>query len=151
MNTTGTFLLVDDSEDDLYLFRAACQMAGLRNPLQEVHDGEDAVAYLKGEPPFNNRALHPLPMLMLLDLKMPRKDGFEVLEWLRKQPVLRRLPVFVLSASLRLEDAERAFDLGANGFLVKPSTLDELTEMVRTLGAWLRFNHLPEICPENDA
>jgi CheY-like chemotaxis protein len=145
MNTLGTILLVDDSENDIFLFRIASEQAGLRNPLQEAHDGEQAIAYLKGEPPFQDRRLNPLPMLMLLDLKMPKKSGFEVLAWLRTEPVLRRLPVFILSASLLSEDIERAFDLGASAFLFKPSTIDELAEMVRTLSAWLRYNHFPEL------
>lgn len=75
MNTIGTILLVDDSENDTFLFRVASQKAGLRNPLQEVHDGEQAVAYLSGAPPFNDRAQYPLPILMLLDLKMPKKTA----------------------------------------------------------------------------
>lgn len=147
MNVTGVILLVDDSENDLYLFRIASEKAGLRNHLQELHDGEEAVAYLKGIPPYDDRGRFPLPMLMLLDLKMPRKNGFEVLSWLRQTTGLRRLPVFILSASRRREDLEQAFDLGANAFLVKPSTIDELTGMIRCLADWLRYNHFPEPAP----
>lgn len=147
MNTLGTILLVDDSENDTALFLAASEQAGLRNPLQEVHDGEQAVAYLQGEAPFSDRMHHPLPMLMLLDLKMPKKSGFEVLSWLRNQSTLRRLPVFILSASLRKEDVDRAFDLGASAFLVKPTTIDELAQMIQTLSDWLHYNHFPEISP----
>ena len=150
MNTTGTILLVDDSENDTFLFRIASEQADLRNPLQEVHDGEQAIAYLKGAPPFQDRLQYPLPILMLLDLKMPKKSGFEVLSWLRAEPVLRRLPVFILSASLRQEDIERAFDLGASAFLVKPTTIDALAQMIRTLSAWLRYNHFPELNPQNN-
>ena len=76
MNTVGTILLVDDSENDTFLFRIASEQADLRNPLQEVHDGEQAIAYLKGEHPFQDRTQHPLPMLMVLDLKMPKKGRF---------------------------------------------------------------------------
>ncbi len=147
MNTIGTILLVDDSENDTFLFRVASEKAALRNPLQEVHDGEQAVAYLSGTPPFHDRAQYPLPILMLLDLKMPKKSGFEVLAWLRSESALRRLPVFIFSASLRKEDVDRAFDLGASAFLVKPSTLDDLVQMIQTLTSWLKYNHFPEINP----
>ena len=147
MNSIGTILLVDDSENDTFLFRVASEKAMLRNPLQEVHDGEQAVGYLSGTPPFNDRTKYPLPILMLLDLKMPKKSGFEVLSWLRSESELRRLPVFILSASLRKEDVDRAFDLGASAFLVKPSTLDDLVQMIQALTSWIKYNHFPEITP----
>ena len=114
MNRDGTILLADDSEDDILLTRIAFEKAGMKNPLQEVHNGEEAIAYLKGEPPYNDRARFPLPTILLMDLNMPRKNGCEVLLWLRAQKGLRRLPVVILSASMRVEDVTKAFDSGAN-------------------------------------
>jgi CheY-like chemotaxis protein len=136
-----TILLVDDSENDVLLMRRAFQGASASNSVQLARNGEEAVDYLKGEGRYGDRQLYPVPAVVLLDLKMPRKDGFEVLSWVRQQPVLKRLPIFILTASCRPEDIERAFDLGANAYLVKPSTLEGLVEMVKCLNSWLNLNH----------
>jgi DNA-binding response OmpR family regulator len=82
---------------------------------------------------------------MLLDLNMPMKSGFEVLEWVRTQPALTRLTTIVLTASLRQEDVIRTFQLGASSYLVKPSNLQALTDMVRSLNAWTKLNHFPPL------
>lgn len=143
MNERQTILLVDDSEDDLVLLRGAFKKADFNNPLQQVENGEKAIAYLTGEGPYNDRARFPLPAVMLLDLNMPTRNGFDVLQWLRTKPGLSRLTVVVLTASAREEDVERAFDLGANSYLVKPATVAELVTMIRCLRDWLRINHFP--------
>jgi len=143
--TGKTILLVDDSEGDLFLMRMAFERAGFNSPVQEVHNGEAAIAYLKGEAPYNARDKFPLPAVILLDLNMPMKNGFNVLEWLRTQPVLKRIAVVILTASMRREDLEHAFDSGVNSFLVKPSGIEDLIAMVRTLGDWLRLNHFPPL------
>jgi CheY-like chemotaxis protein len=145
MNENQTILLVDDSENDICLVRIAFQTAELKNPIQEAHNGDEAVAYLQGEGPFADRAQFPLPALMLLDLNMPMRDGFEVLEWVRAQPGLKRLTVIILTASLREEDVDRAFDLGANAFLVKPSSLEALTAIGRSLRDWLGCTQFPQL------
>ena len=145
MNARQTILLVDDSENDLFLMSRAFEKADFKSPLQTVHNGEQAIAYLKGEGVYNDRNHYPLPMVMLLDLNMPMKNGFEVLEWVRNQPALKRLSIIILTASLRNEDVERAFDFGANAFLVKPSTLEQLTTMVRRLRDWIEINHFPPL------
>lgn len=145
MNVKQTILLVDDSENDLFLMRAAFKKAEFHSPLQAVRNGEEAIAYLKGEGIYSDRNQYTLPAVMLLDLNMPRKNGFEVLEWVRSQPALKRLSVIILTASLRNEDVERAFDLGANAFLVKPATLDQLITMIRRLRDWLEINHFPPL------
>jgi CheY-like chemotaxis protein len=142
---TQTILMVDDSADNLFFMRAAFEMAKCDHPLQEALDGEAAIAYLKGEGPYSDRKLFPLPTVMLLDLNMPRKDGFEVLAWVRAQPGLKRLTVIILTASMRGKDVERAFDLGATSFLVKPLSLNELTAMLRCLCDWIRFNQFPPL------
>jgi CheY-like chemotaxis protein len=145
MHERQTFLLVDDSENDLLLMRAAFKKARCNSPLQEVHNGEEAIAYLKGEGAYSDRTQFPLPTVMLLDLNMPKKNGFDVLAWVRAQPVLKRLAIIILTASTRSEDVERAFDLGATSFLVKPSNLEELAAMVRCLCDWVQINHFPPL------
>jgi CheY-like chemotaxis protein len=145
MSQPQSILMVDDIEDNLYLMRAAFRMAKAEHPLQEARDGEAAIAYLKGEGHYSDRNQFPLPTVMLLDLNMPKKNGFEVLAWVRAQPGLKRLMVIILTASMRGEDVERAFDLGANSFLVKPLGLDELTAMLRCLCDWIQFNQYPSL------
>ena len=145
MNATQTILLVDDSENDLLLTRTAFRKAAWNNPLQEVQNGEEAIAYLKGEGAYNDRNEFPLPAAMLLDLNMPRKNGFDVLAWVRAHPTLKRLPIVILTASMRPEDVERAFDLGATSFLVKPTNLAELVEIIRSLCGWVQVNQFPPI------
>ena len=122
--------------------------AGFTNPLHEVHNGEQAIAYLKGEAPYGDRPKFPLPAVMLLDLNIPMKNGFEVLAWVRTQPELKRMSIIILTASMRTNDVEQAFDLGANSFLVKPGTMEGLIAMIRCLRDWLRLNHFP---PLNEA
>jgi CheY-like chemotaxis protein len=133
-------LLVDDAVNDVKLMQLAFQKAEFINPLQSVKDGAEAISYLKGDAPYGDRNQFPLPTVMLLDLNMPRKNGFEVLDWVRHQPLLKRLPVIILTASSRIDDIERAYDLGANAFLVKPVILDELTRMTRCLRDWIALN-----------
>src|SRR4029079_15903319 len=101
------------------LMHAAFKKAHCGNPLQEVRNGEEAIAYLRGEGTYGDRKQFPFPTVMLLDLNMPKKNGFEVIAWVRAQPVLKRLPIVILTASMRSEDVEQAFDLGATSFLVK--------------------------------
>lgn len=138
-------LLVDDSADDALLMRMAFERAGFVQPLRHVHNGEEAIAYLRGDGAYRDRSLFPLPTTLLLDLNMPRKNGFEVLEWLRSQPELRRLRVYILSASNRAQDIERAYDLGANSYLVKPGNLDGLLHLAKALVAWLKLSHFAPV------
>lgn len=126
-------LLADDSPDDTMLMRKAWRNAGLENPLIVVHDGEQALAYLNGHGPYGDRDKFPFPIAMFLDLKLPRVDGLDVLRAIRDVPDLRSLSVEVLSASARANDVEKALELGANSYLVKPSRFEALVGMLR---AW---------------
>src|SRR6266446_3785564 len=99
MTDRATVLLAEDDPDDVLLAQIAFEKARLANPLQVVRDGEEAIAYLQGEGRYGDRHCFPLPMLLLLDLKMPRVNGFQVLEWLREHPRLYRLPVAVMTSS----------------------------------------------------
>jgi CheY-like chemotaxis protein len=148
MNEGQTILLVDDSADDLSIMREAFLRAKCNHPLQELRNGEEAIAYLKGDAPYTDRNKYPLPIVMLLDLNMPRKNGYDVLVWTRAQPPLKYLPIFVLTASMRDVDVERAFYLGATSYLVKPSDLDTLTAMTKCVCDWIQINHFP---PLNEA
>lgn len=142
----STLLLVEDDPNDVMLFRRAKDKSNLAHPLQVVEDGEAAVAYLSGQDQYADRNRYPLPALMLLDLKLPRKSGLEVLAWLRQQPGIHRLPVVVLTSSRENLDVGRAYDLGANSYLVKPVAFDNLLEMVKALGLyWLILNEKPDI------
>ena len=119
VSDTSVILVVEDREDDILLIRRAFDRASVTNPIQVVRDGEEAIAYLIGEGQYANRDEYPLPVLVLLDLKLPRKDGFEVLSWIRSQPGIRSLPVVVLTSSNQIRDVNRAYQLGANSFFVK--------------------------------
>ena len=143
-------LIVDDSENDILLMRTVFGRAGFVQPLRFARDGEHAIAYLRGDGVYGNRKRFPLPTVMLLDLNMPRKNGFEVLEWIRQQPTLKRLRVYILSASSRPEDIERTYDLGANSYLVKPSNLDGLLQLAKCLFAWLKLNHFAPLTEANE-
>lgn len=143
MDDNPSILLVDDSENDLTLMRVALGRAGFTCELQMTRNGEEAIAYLQGAAPYADRTQFPTPQVILLDLNMPRKSGFDVLEWLREQSHLRHIPVIILTASVRVEDVERAFALGAHSFLVKPTSISQLTAMLQCLRDWLRYNHFP--------
>ena len=138
-----TILLVEDNEDDVFIMQTAWRKAEVPNPLQVVGDGEEAISYLRGDQNFADRQKHPLPVVVFLDLNMPRKNGFEVLQWLRQQSGLKRIMVNILSASSRGEDVERAFDSGANVYFVKPSKVEGLVEMLKAWHELSRFNAFP--------
>jgi CheY-like chemotaxis protein len=145
MDTRQPILLVDDSENDILLLRRAFKKAEFNSPLQEVHNGEEAIAYLKGDGVYADRNLHPLPSFILLDLNMPMKNGFDVLAWAREQPALKPIAITVLTASMRQGDVERAFNLGASSYLVKPGNLESFAAMLRCLRDWIEINHLPPL------
>jgi CheY-like chemotaxis protein len=141
-----TILLVEDNPRDVLLIQRAFRKANVTIPIQIVEDGEVAVRYLSGEEPYSDRDRYPLPMLILLDLKLPRKSGTEVLEWLRQQPKLKRLPVVVLTSSREYVDINQVYDLGANAYMVKPVAFDNLVEIVKTLNLhWIIYNEKPQV------
>jgi CheY-like chemotaxis protein len=142
-----TILLVEDDPNDILLTQRAFRKANLEEAsLQIVCDGDSAVFYLSGEGEYSDRDRYPLPVLMLLDLKLPRRSGHEILAWLRQQPELKRLPVIILTSSKENMDINQAYDLGANSYLVKPIGLTALVEVVQTLNLyWLLLNEQPEI------
>jgi len=144
-------LIAEDSDDDIFLLERAYKKAKLTNPLRIVSDGEQALAYLKGEGDYADRDRYPFPSLVLLDIKMPKLNGLEVLSAIRQDPRLRRLVVIFLSASSLEGDVNRAFDLQANSYLVKPSDTDGMVDTLEKVrGYWLRINQYPN-CPAQEA
>lgn len=140
-------LLIEDDPSDVRLIQRAFNRLSESIDMFRLRDGDEAVAYLSGVAPYENRAAHPMPSVILLDIKLPRRSGFEVLEWLRAHPsALSRLPVVVLTSSNHSVDINRAYDLGANSYLVKPGTnaqLDQLASEFRTY--WLKLNEYPTL------
>ena len=144
----STVLLAEDDPDDVLLTQIAFERARLANPLQVVRDGEEAIAYLSGEGAFADRDRFPLPILFLLDLKMPKMDGFQVLDWLRAEPLFRQLPVAIMTSSDHDPHISRAYELGADSYLIKPPDATAMLNLVQRLHAyWLILNEAPEYDP----
>jgi CheY-like chemotaxis protein len=144
MRSRLAVLLVEDNPDDVDLITYAFRKAQVRNPLEVVSDGEQALEYFAGRLSVEDREQHSLPAVVLLDLKLPRKSGFAVLEWIRASPPLRHLPVVVLTSSSQDEDVRRAYDLCANSYLVKPVRRDALIDMMQLISRyWAHLNLLP--------
>lgn len=135
MNTLPLILVVEDNYDDTLLIRRAFRIAGVGNPCHFLTDGEKLLAYLKGEGTFAPRQKFPLPGLILLDLKLPGKDGFELLHWIRTHQEFAAIRVVVLTASTELRDVNRAYQLGANSFLTKPLEFENVGALLTTLEA----------------
>jgi CheY-like chemotaxis protein len=139
-------LLVEDDENDVMLLQRAFRRSAIVNPLEVVRHGDDAVAYLEGSGDFSDRERYPLPVLLLLDLKLPRRSGLEVLQWVKERPGLKRIPIVVLTSSKNDEDIDRAYELGANSYVVKPVSFETLLEVVKSLGLyWLVLNERPNL------
>jgi CheY-like chemotaxis protein len=146
MTTDHTILLVEDNPKDVFLVQRALRKADVGTPVRVVNDGDAAVQYLAGEAPYGDRTTNPLPVVVLLDLKLPRRSGAEVLTWIRQQPELRRLPVVALTSSREYADVNRIYDLGANAYIVKPPDFDQLVDILKTLNLhWIAYNEKPQI------
>lgn len=140
----ANILLVEDDDNDVFLIQRAFGRLNLPHSLHIVTNGEEAINYLDNKTQYKKQIDSSFPSLILLDLKLPRKSGLEVLAWIRQQPQLRRLLVVVLTASKETPDINRAYDIGANSYLVKPVNFHDFLEMIRTLDLyWLMFNEKP--------
>lgn len=126
-------LIAEDNPDDALLLKRALSRAGMKLKPTFLEDGEQLLLYLMGQGEYANRTQHPFPALIILDLKMPRKSGLEVLEWLQQHPDFAVVPTVVLSASSIEKDIRKAYQYGANTYFVKPSTFDELVETIKSL------------------
>ena len=147
MEANCAILLVEDNEDDVYLMKSALKEAGVTNPVHVVEDGQQAIEYLNGSGPFSDRTLHPLPAVVFLDLKLPFKSGHEVLAWIREQKHLRTVVVVVLTSSEHPTDINTSYRLGANSYLVKPPTAEELLRLAEAFKwYWLGYNRFEPAC-----
>jgi CheY-like chemotaxis protein len=139
-----SILVADDDAQDAMLVRMAVKRASLGLRLETVKDGEEAIDYLLGRGGYKDRQTHPFPSMMLLDLKMPRLSGFDVLDFVRGQPGLRQLPVVIFSSSDDPTDIRRAYDSGANSYLCKPHSNGDLSALLKAIEEyWCKFNHFP--------
>jgi CheY-like chemotaxis protein len=134
--TNKTILLVEDNEDDVFMFRRVLKKALIANPVQVVTDGQQAIDYLSGTDGFSDRAKFPLPFLVFLDLKLPYRDGFEVLAWMRQQRSLNSVVVVILTGSDETRDHQQAYALGARSYLVKPPTPEEVRRLMDSMQSY---------------
>ena len=143
----GPVLLVEDDVSDYRLIQRAFARIRPSVPMIRLSHGDDAVAYLAGDAPYENRSLHPFPSVILLDIKLPRRSGFEVLEWIRTQhSTLKRLPIIMLTSSSHQVDVNKAYELGVNSYLVKPSNNAELEQLATAFRTyWLELNEAPRL------
>ncbi|MEW8531950.1 MAG: response regulator [Candidatus Thiodiazotropha sp.] len=141
MSKPAIILLVEDSRMDVELTLDAFKEARLSNRIEVAYSGQQALDYLFGNDHFANRSQHPLPDLILLDLKMPGIDGFEVLKHLKATPLIKRIPVVILTSSKEEGDRALSYDIGANSYLVKPVAFTGFIEVVRQIeDYWLTLN-----------
>jgi len=145
--TKPTILLVEDDANDRVFVERAFKKAGVPVNFRTVTCGEDAVSYLTAQEPFADRAHHPMPSLVLMDLKLTGMSGFETMEWARKRDESKSLPIAVLTSSREGTDVARAYEAGATTYFVKPADSDDLQVLVKTVAEyWLVFAKLPPAC-----
>ena len=146
MTTTNrAILLVEDNEDDVFLMRRALRGAHVANPLYVVEDGQEAEDYLSGAGKYADREAYPVPAIVFLDLKLPYISGHDVLAWIRRQKDLEGLVVIVLTSSNEASDLSRCYALGANSYLVKPPTPEQLEDLAKAFRwYWLEYNHFDD-------
>lgn len=139
-----SILLVDDNPNDRMLTVRALKKSNIANRIDEVKDGQEALDYLFAEGNYSHRDAGELPQVVLLDLKLPKLDGLEVLERLRAHPSTKRLPVVMLTSSREQQDLIRSYDLGVNSYVRKPVDFNEFSDAARQLGIyWLLLNEVP--------
>jgi CheY-like chemotaxis protein len=133
-----TILVLEDNPDDVFLLNRAMRYADLGCVTEFVRDGRAAIAYLQGDPPYDNRDVYPLPSIMLVDVTMPELNGLQFLEWVQTHSDFKNIPVLMLTDSTRDDDRHEAERLGASGFFVKPSTSNALFTLLKRIDRdWL--------------
>jgi len=144
MDKIVQILLVEDNRMDVELTLDAFREARLANAINVVHNGEEALNYVFGRAEYGDRDKYPLPDMILLDLNMPRVDGFEVLRQLKATPIIKRIPVIILTSSREDGDRALSYDIGANSYLVKPVSFEGFLHVVRQIdGYWFSLNVAP--------
>ena len=150
-SSAETVLLIEDDGNDVLLTTFALQKVRPALPLRIVSDGEEAICYLKGKGAYADRQQYPLPTLVLLDIHLPRKSGFQVLEWIRQQAAFRQLPVILFSSSSRPADVHQAYDQGANSYLVKPGEFSVWVKLLKsTVLDWMKHHSIPNPLPRSN-
>jgi CheY-like chemotaxis protein len=141
-----TILLVEDETTDAMLLLRGFQKAEVLNPVVHLTNGDEALAYLAGIREYANRTQYPLPALILLDLKLPGMTGIQLLQWMRVQGEIRRIPVVVLTNDDNPDTIDAAYDLGANSYLVKPGNSADIGRMVQAIQRyWVKLNEPPQL------
>lgn len=140
MDDRKLILLAEDFVDDASIIQVVLKQAGVENPVYVVSNGLEAIAYLGGEGPYSNRKKFPLPAVMLLDLKMPKRDGFDVLEWYKSQSNLRAMLIVVLTGNREFASVNRAYEMGAHSFLVKPCHKQDVIHLTQSFRGYWNFS-----------
>lgn len=143
MEANFPILLVEDDPNDVWLVKHAFQSANISNPLRIVNDGQEAIDYLRGAGAYGDRNAFPLPKLVLLDLKMPRLNGFDVISWMRRHYPAKLIPIIVLSSSALPQDVNRGYEMGANAYMVKPADYRALERLFRTIADFWNAGEAP--------
>jgi CheY-like chemotaxis protein len=141
----ATIMVVEDDPNDQVLIERAFRRIGVVDPIQIVCDGLEAIAYMMGEGKYSDREKYAYPTFIMTDLKMPRGDGFAVLEFLKGNPQWKVIPTIVLSASQDLDDIKKSYMLGASSFHVKPQSHDELRHLLQVINAYWMTCQVPEV------
>ena len=150
MDTTLTILVAEDNEDDIELLQMALKKAGLTNPVSICRDGDQVIAYLQGNDHFSDRRQYPFPRMLILDLKMPKLGGLEVLRWVRDHPRCTVIPTIILSTSILPSDIQQAYELGANAYMTKPAEFATLQMLFKDLFAFWKHCELPDVASSPD-
>ena len=149
MKKAGPILQVEDDPNDVMFLELAMETAGWKIPIQVARDGRQALDYLSGSGAFADPQPHPEPSLVLLDLRLPKVPGLDVLKWIREQPKLKTVPVIVLTSSEADRDIEDAYQLGANSYIVKPINPSDLVEIVKHIrDTWFNGSRKKPVIPE---
>jgi len=136
-------LLVEDNPDDAFFVKRAFASLALNNPLMSVEDGAQAIAYLRGQGKYADRKVYPVPGLVIADLSMPHLTGFDLIQWMREDSDTKRIPIIVLSASDLQRDVNRAYELGANAYMVKPTGYVALERLIRSIAEFCDASEKP--------
>lgn len=144
-HTIFTILMAEDNLDDVLLAKRCLKKIGVPNPVQVARDGQDAIDYLSGVGKYQDRTLYPLPRLIILDIKMPKITGLEVLEWLRSDPNTQFIPAIIYTSSQQISDVCQAYRLGACGYFVKPHRLEDNERIFQTVHQYWKSSILPDI------
>lgn len=146
MGPNQVVMLAEDDENDAVLIQRAFTKLHIKNPIHRVKNGDEAIAYFEGAGVYQDRKRFPIPFLVLLDLKLPNRSGFDVLQWLRNHEQLKRIPVVVLTASNQPADVNKAYEFHANSYLIKPPRFEDMKELIRKVGEyWIVSNEPPEL------